>query len=51
MKSSLLMELIGHDDHWTAMKSLLAEMQEADYRKEREFDFLPMQSFVIFRSL
>ncbi len=51
LKGSLLMKLIGHGDHWTATESLQNEMHEAHYRKERDWDFLPMQNFVVFRAL
>ena len=49
LRGSLLMKLIGHDDHWTATDALKDEMQKAHYHKEKDWDFLPLQNFVVFR--
>ncbi len=35
-------------DHWIARATLEGEMEIAGYRVEQRFDFLPVQSFVIF---
>jgi ubiquinone/menaquinone biosynthesis C-methylase UbiE len=43
-----LVKLLAPAGHWSAVVSIRQEMADAGYREDRSFDFLPIQSFLIF---
>jgi ubiquinone/menaquinone biosynthesis C-methylase UbiE len=49
MKASLLVRLVGPHGHWSAVETMTEEMAGASYTLDRRFDFLPVQSFTVFR--
>jgi len=49
MRPGLLLTLMGHGDHGTDAAELRRDMETSGYRLESELDFLPFQSFLLFR--
>ena len=43
-----IFRLFATADHWTPRQLLISEMEEAGYRHEGSFDFLPVQNFELF---
>jgi len=48
VRDSLPLRLFTPRGHWTGLETLRDEMAAAHYRREKSFDFLPLQYFEIF---
>jgi len=48
LKLSPLVRLLAPAGHWTPLERMREEMEEAGYRMDESFDFLPAQSFAVF---
>ena len=48
MKLTPLVRLLTPPGHWTSVDTMRKEMQEAGYRMDASFDFLPVQGFAVF---
>ena len=42
------MRLLAPPGHWTPLETMREEMEQAGYRMDASFDFLPAQSFAVF---
>jgi len=51
LKVGLLIRLLGHAGHWSSTEMIQEEMSAANYRKEKQLDFLPVQNFLIYSVL
>ncbi|MGD8895395.1 MAG: class I SAM-dependent methyltransferase [Acidobacteriota bacterium] len=49
LKGSLLVRLLAPPGHWTTVETMTQEMEGASYVLAESFDYLPAQSFVVFR--
>jgi hypothetical protein len=49
MKASLLVRLLVPPDHWTSVATIAEKMAGASYTLVGRFDYLPAQSFAVFR--
>ena len=51
LKAIPLVRLLAPHGHWTPVETMRSEMSEASYALTERFDFLPAQSFVVFRPI
>ncbi|MFQ5791877.1 MAG: hypothetical protein ACE5JI_15500 [Acidobacteriota bacterium] len=51
MSPTRLVRLLAPSGHWTSLETMQSEMRQAHYQKQKTFDFLPGQSFLIFAPL
>ena len=51
LKAIPLVRLLAPHGHWTPVETMRSEMGQASYTLTERFDFLPAQSFVVFRPI